>query len=203
MLSENQIPIVNRFFRANDGLKLYLSSLNLTDWKPEFVVLHNTGAPTLAQRPQGFLPQHMINLAEYYSGLGWHAGPHFFCDQNGIWAFSRADRPGVHSPSWNEISWGVEMLGDYDSEDFASGPGALVAENAVFLLAALSQRAGLDSHTMRLHRWDPKTSHKDCPGGHVSAGAVIGRVHALLASWASVPRQGLTGAAAGTQQQDA
>jgi hypothetical protein len=181
------IPIINRFFRANnktfDSLKLYLEALDLTPWKPEFVVLHNTAVPSLAQRPAGFVPQHIVNLAEYYSGLGWHAGPHFFCDQNGIWAFSRADRPGVHSPSWNQISWGVEMLGDYDAESFETGPGALVAENAVFLLAALHQRAGLDSHTLRLHKWDPKTTHKNCPGSDVSVEAVIERVHALRASW--------------------
>jgi hypothetical protein len=183
MQSTSQIPIVNRFFRANDGLKIYLDTLDLTTWKPEFVVLHNTGAPTLSQRPQGFLPQHMVNLAEYYSGLGWHAGPHFFCDQNGIWAFSRADRPGVHSPSWNEISWGVEMLGDYDQDNFETGPGAAVAANAVYLIAALSQRAGLDSHTMRLHKADPLTTHKDCPGSAVNKQAFVQRVHDLISSW--------------------
>jgi hypothetical protein len=181
------IPIVNRFFRANDSLKLYLDTLDLTTWKraggPDFVVLHNTGAPTLSQRPQGFLPQHMVNLSQYYAGLGWHAGPHFFCDQNGIWAFSRADRPGVHSPSWNQISWGVEMLGDYDQDNFETGAGASVAANAVYLVAALSQRAGLDSHTMRLHKADPLTTHKDCPGAGVNQQAFVQRVHDLLTSW--------------------
>jgi hypothetical protein len=189
MQSTSQIPIVNRFFRANDALKLYLDGLNLTAWKPEFVVLHNTGAPTLAQRPQGFLPQHMVNLSQYYAGLGWHAGPHFFCDQNGIWAFSRADQPGVHSPSWNEISWGVEMLGDYDCDDFQTGPGAAIAANAVYLIAALSQRAGLDSHTMRLHKADPLTTHKDCPGRAVNLLAFVQRVHDLLTSWDALSAQ--------------
>ncbi len=182
------IPIVGRFFRADTSLITYLSSLTLVAWKPEFVVLHNTGAPTLSQRPQGFMPQHMTNLAEYYASLGWHAGPHWFCDQNGVWAFSSSERPGVHSPSWNDISWGVEMLGDYDREAFDSGPGAQVASNAVFLLAALHKRAGLDSHSMKLHRWDPLTSHKDCPGAAVSQPAVVQRVHDLrvhdlLTSW--------------------
>lgn len=177
------IPIINRFFRPNDTLRAFLDSVCLADWHPDFVVLHNTGAPTLAQRPQGFLPQHMVNLAEYYAGLGWHAGPHFFVDQNGIWAFSRPDRPGVHSPSWNAVSWGVEMLGDYDHDDFASGPGAAVAQNAVYLLAALHARARLDSHTLRLHKWDPRTTHKDCPGRAVNSDAVIERVHNLMLSW--------------------
>ncbi len=179
--------IVGRFFRPNDGLRAYLAALDLSAWGPEFVVLHNTGVPTLSQRPQGFLPQHMLNLESYYRDtMHWPAGPHFFCDQNGVWAFSRADRPGVHSPSWNHISWGVEMLGDYDRERFDAGPGAAVAANAVFLLAALHARAGLDSHTLRLHKEDVLTSHKDCPGRAVDKASVIERVHSLMASWGAL-----------------
>ena len=177
------IPIVNRFFRPGASLTAYLDALDLSEWKPEFVVLHNTGAPTLSQRPAGFIPQHMVNLAEYYGEtMHWHAGPHWFCDQNGVWAFSPSDRPGVHSPSWNEVSWGVEMLGDYDAEAFDAGPGAKVAQNAVSLLAALHRRAGLDSHTLRLHKEDVLTSHKNCPGRGVDRDAVVARVHALLAA---------------------
>lgn len=180
------IPIVGKFLKPGPELVHSLCGVNLTDWHPDFVVLHNTGSPTILQRPHGFTAQHMVNLAEYYAGKGWHAGPHFFVDQNGVWAFSRADRPGVHSPSWNQVSWGVEMLGDYDQESFDAGPGALVQANAVWLLAALHRRAGLDSHTLRLHKEDPETSHKDCPGLHVSKAAVIGRVHDLIASWEAV-----------------
>ena len=186
----DQIPIVGRFFRCNDSLRASLAGLDLSAWRPltgrdgpEFVVLHNTGAPTLAQRPQGFTPHHMVNLAEYYAGLGWHAGPHWFADQNGVWAFSSSEHPGVHSPSWNHVSWGVEMLGDYDRESFETGAGASVAANAAYLLAALHARAGIDSHTLRLHRWDPETSHKDCPGGAVVAAAMIERVHGLIGAW--------------------
>ena len=177
------IPIVGTFLKPGPDLVQSLAGLGLSDWRPEFVVLHNTGSPTILQRPLGFTAQHMANLSEFYAGKGWHAGPHFFVDQNGVWAFSRADRPGVHSPSWNPVSWGVEMLGDYDTESFDAGPGARVQANAVFLLAALHRRAGLDSHTLWLHKEDPLTTHKDCPGGHVQKEAVIGRVHDLLTSW--------------------
>ena len=178
------IPIVGQFFPAGPALRAHIRAVRLDAWAPDFIVLHNTGAPTLAQRPHGLTRRHIENLADFYGRVQhWHAGPHWFVDQNGCWAFSPLSAPGVHSPSWNGRSWGVEMLGDYDREDFDAGPGARVAANAVFLLAALSERAGLDSHTLRLHREDPKTSHKDCPGRAVSAAAVIARVHALRAEW--------------------
>lgn len=177
------VPIVGKFFKADGTLAAYLSSVNLDSWKPDFVVLHNTGDPTLAMRPEGFNAGTISNLAFYYAGLGWHAGPHFFVDQNGVWVFSRPDRPGVHSPSWNQVSWGVEMLGDYDYDFFSSGAGAAVAANAVLLLAMLHRRADLDSYSMKLHKWDPLTTHKDCPGASVIWENVQGRVHDLLASW--------------------
>lgn len=169
--------IVGRFFPADRSLIDHVWGTPLRIWSPDFVVLHNTGAPTLADRPQGFTHQHMLNLADYYSGLGWHAGPHWFVDDRGCWAFSPLDLPGVHSPSWNHVSWGVEQLGDFGSDAYSSGRGALVRDNAVFLLAVLSHRIGADSSTLRFHKQDPLTTHKDCPGAHCLQADVTQRVH--------------------------
>ena len=146
----------------------YVASLDLPScgWTGEFVVLHNTGSPTLAERPDGLTAQHIENLRSYYTGLGWHAGPHCFVDQNGIWVFSPLTEPGVHSPSWNSISYGVEQLGDYDTEAYDPGHGALVKANAIACVAVISHAAGIDSATMRLHKEDPETTHHDCPGAH-------------------------------------
>lgn len=155
----------------------YVAGLDFKRWRPDFVVLHNTGVPCLAQRPDGFTAWHMENLAGYYRGQGWSAGPHLFVDQHGIWAFSPLVCPGVHSPSWNACSWGVEMLGDYDHDIFDTGPGAAVRDNAVSALATLHARLGLDSHTLHFHHDDPRTSHRDCPGAHVSKPDIIARVH--------------------------
>jgi hypothetical protein len=33
-----------------------------------------------------------------------------------IWAFTPLNTSSIHSPSWNHISWDVEMVGDYDTE---------------------------------------------------------------------------------------
>ena len=48
----------------------YVAGITMGSWKPQFVTLHNTASPTLADRPNGFTPQHMENLRQYYSGMG-------------------------------------------------------------------------------------------------------------------------------------
>jgi hypothetical protein len=169
--------IVNRFFKCDQSLCDYVQAIDLSQWSPSFVVLHNTSIPSIAQRPNGFTSQHMINFCQYYSGMDWHAGPHAFVDQNGVWIFSPLSAPGVHSPSFNRISWGIEQLGEFDNEPYDSGPGAAIRDNAVFLMAALHVKAGLDSHTLRFHKEDPKTTHKDCPGRNCQKEDVIQRVH--------------------------
>jgi hypothetical protein len=92
-----------------------------------------------------------------------------------IWAFTRLTTPGVHSPSWNHVSWGVEMVGDYSQEDFDQGPGSNVAANAVIALAKLHTLMSLDPTMLRLHKEDPLTHH-NCPGKNVDKVDMIARV---------------------------
>ncbi len=165
-----------------ETLKEYVAGLDLAvgDWVPSFIVLHNTGIPTLAQRPNGLTHQHILGLEAFYRDTqGWSAGPHLFVDDLQIWVFTPLTTPGVHSPSWNRVSWGVEMLGDYDSEEFYSGRGALVRDNAVAAIAILSAAIGLDPGTMRLHREDPGTTHH-CPGDNVDKAAFIAAVKKFM-----------------------
>src|SRR6185503_10327503 len=119
-------PIVDKKF-SKEEFENYVKSLNLAkaDWKPSFIVLHNTSEPTLAEYKQFAhrkVPvsdtQWMNNLAGYYRRLGWSAGPHLFIVPTGILAFTPLTHHGVHSPSWNSVSWGIEMTGDYDKEPF-------------------------------------------------------------------------------------
>ncbi|MDR3707313.1 MAG: N-acetylmuramoyl-L-alanine amidase [Capsulimonadaceae bacterium] len=158
--------IIGKRFSPDEFWGYAAQTIGEASWKGSFVVLHNTGSPTLAQRPSGLTSEHITNLRLYYEDLGWHAGPHLFIDQNGIWVFSPLTAPGVHSPSWNHVSYGVEQLGDFDREAYTSGPGALVRANAISALAALHHAACIDSATLKLHRMDPKTTHRDCPGAH-------------------------------------
>lgn len=150
--------------------------------KPEFIVLHNTGIPTIAQRPNGFTRENMRALAGYYGGLGWPAGPHLFIDQNGIWVFSSLTKRGTHSPSWNRKTWGVEQLGDFNKDDYDGEVGSRIRANAVAALAILSIASGKDIDTLRFHKDDHRTTH-DCPGRTCQKPRVIADVKAEMGKW--------------------
>lgn len=165
---------------STDGFDSYCHSLTWVAWRPSFIVLHNTASPSLAQRPNGLTKQHILNLESYYRDtMHWNAGPHLFVDDRQIWVFTPLTMSGVHSPSWNKIALGVEMLGDYDKDDFDSGRGLKVQNNSVAAIATLTAVLGLDPDSMRLHKEDPLTTHA-CPGKNVSKPKFIQKVKDLL-----------------------
>jgi hypothetical protein len=86
---------------------------------------------------------------------------------------------GTHSPSWNKVALGIEMLGDFETEAFDSGRGLEVRKNAVAALATVSAILGIAPDTMRLHREDPLTTHA-CPGKNVRKLDVIQAVQDLI-----------------------
>jgi hypothetical protein len=164
-----------------DAFDAYCGSLQWTNWRPSFVTLHNTAVPTLAQRPNGFTKQQMKNFEIYYRDtMKWSGGPHLFVDDKKIWVFTPLTVPGTHSPSWNNVALGLEMLGDYEKEAFDSGRGKSVCANAVAAMASVCNALGLDPASMKLHREDPKTTHA-CPGKSVRKLIVIQAVQDLLA----------------------
>lgn len=170
--------IVGKSFTP-DAFEQYVHTLHWTTWRPSFVVLHNTGSPSLAQRPAGLTQVHISNLEAYYRDQQkWSAGPHLFVDDHQIWVFTPLTVSGVHSPSWNSVAFGVEMLGDFSKEPFDSGRGLLVQQNAVAAVASLSAVLGLDSSSMKLHKEDTATDH-DCPGSTQPKKLAIGHVDKL------------------------
>lgn len=150
-----------------EGFALYLAQLQFGDWKPELIVVHHCAEPSLAQRPKGFIPQHMQNLKEFYEGKGWSAGPHMFVDDHAVWLFSPMTARGDHAVSFNRNSIGIEMLGDYDSEDPKSGRGLAVVTLTAKVVKLLMKKLGKDTSCIRFHRDDPKTS-KTCPGKKIT-----------------------------------
>ena len=144
--------------------KDYVNGLSWSNgFYPEFIVVHNTASPSLAQRPDGLTLHHIKNLEGYYKGKGWRGGPHLFNDDHGIWLFNDLRLRGTHSPSWNGNAIGIEMLGDFDREEFTSGRGALVRANTVQAMAALNNRLGWNADNFRFHIEDKKSDHA-CPG---------------------------------------
>jgi hypothetical protein len=158
----------------------YCHTLSWTTWRPSFIVLHNTAIPSLAQRPAGFTIQHIRNLEKFYRDTQkWAAGPHLFIDDKQIWVFTPLTESGTHSPSWNRVSMGIEMLGDYEKEPFTTGRGLKVQNNAISAIATLYGILGIDPQTLRLHREDPNTTHA-CPGKNVKKLDVIQKIQEAM-----------------------
>jgi len=167
--------IVGKGFTA-DAFAAYVAGLIFAGWRPSFVVLHNTGVPTFADWHKVAGEIRMQNLQTYYRDTQhWSGGPHLFVADDLIWAFTSLTVPGVHSPSWNNVSWGVELVGDYSTETMNPSLQA----NAISAIATLHGALGLDPNTLRLHREDPLTTHL-CPGSKVSKADFIAQVVAKL-----------------------
>jgi N-acetylmuramoyl-L-alanine amidase CwlA len=176
--------IVNKSF-SPVAFDAYCNTLQWENWKPSFIVLHNTGVPSLAQRPDGLTEQHIQNLVSYYRDTKhWSAGPHLFVDDRQIWVFTPLTTPGVHSPSWNNASLGIEMLGNYETESFSEGRGLQVRQNAVAAIASLSKVLHLTPELLHFHKQDPATTHKDCPGKNVVWQEVVAEVREHLSDFA-------------------
>ncbi len=160
------MKIEGRPYTQNEFQEL-LKRTQWKTWKPKFIVIHHCAEPSLAQRPHGFIDQHMRNLQDHYEGKGWSAGPHFFVDDDQVWTFSPMTARGVHAVAFNSNSLGLEMLGDYDREDPLTGRGEKVLTTTACAVVLLLQRLGLTTAAIRFHRDDPGTS-KTCPGKKIS-----------------------------------
>jgi hypothetical protein len=104
-----------------------------------------------------------------------------FIDDTNIWLFTPLAVRGVHSPSWNNVAWGIEMVGDYDREDFNSGWGLCVQGNAIAAITTLLRKLGKepDEHSLRFHYEDLKTTHA-CPGKHCKKTEVLAKCVAAM-----------------------
>ena len=116
-------------------------------------------------RPKGFTAQHIINMRDGYIEKKWKSGPHIFIDDDQAWFMTPLTEKGVHAVSFNSRSIGIEVLGDYDSEDPFTGRGLqcwhLAAKTTYLLLKWL--KLPMNETTVLFHRDDPKTN-KTCPG---------------------------------------
>jgi N-acetylmuramoyl-L-alanine amidase len=159
----------------------YVEKLRWHCWRPQFIALHNTAEPNLAQWVHSGLGkvaglQRVKNLNHYYqSAEGWHSGPHLFIAPDLIWVACDLTANGVHATCYNAVSIGVEMVGDYASEAFDSGDGAKVRDNAVAAVAVLHKALRLTPETMHFHK-ECLRDHHDCPGKNVVKADVIARV---------------------------
>ncbi len=185
-------PAVKKAFNQ-EGFRQYVQGLPVSKWRPSMIVWHNTAAPSLAQwivsadrdRVAGLTPgiTRIGNLEAFFrDNNGWSGCPHLFIANDAIWVMNPLTAAGVHSPSWNSISFGIEMIGDFDKEDDDLGQGLSVKNNGIFATAVLCEVFGIDPATrIMLHKQDPKTTH-DCPGKNmaVDKAKMIATVEGLM-----------------------
>jgi hypothetical protein len=175
--------IVGKLFKTAKEFETHVAGLEWSLWRPRFVVVHNTSTPDLAlwdkwkakgtPKPE----QWAKNLVGYYrDDQHWSSGPHLFVTPDGILAFTPLTVHGTHSPSWNSISWGVETVGEFQSEAF-KGP---VRDHLISALATLHAAAGLQLlpyargvRGLHFHKEDPATTHKTCPGKNMSKATLV------------------------------
>lgn len=186
-------PIANvgKVFPTAQGFLAYLDSIKFTGWKPSYVVVHHTGAPTLKNWQDWQTRKYPVsdaqwlkNLAAYYgNNLGWSSGPQFFFTPNNFCVLSPPERRGIHAASFNANSWGVEMVGNFDVEAWGGDYRAKYIEGLACLHIATG--LALDPYVrgksgLHFHRDDPKTS-KTCPGTRVAKPTMIAEIRAAMA----------------------
>jgi Putative peptidoglycan binding domain/N-acetylmuramoyl-L-alanine amidase len=179
--------------------RAHLAGLALGEWRPSFPTLHNTGVPSLAQwLAMGATPQERWagNLNHYYEGMGWHAGPHLVVCPDYVWALCDLTKSGVSVSCWNSETFGIEMVGNYEvgGDDFASGDGAKVRDNAAAVLAALNEKFrwgdlgdfALGARGLHFHH-DCARDHHACPGSKVTKPDLLARIRRCEAEFAGAP----------------
>jgi len=157
-------------------------SLKMGTWRPTGLVLHNTGKMVFpgfdAHGVQITPAQRITNMSVDWVARHFNGGPHFLVSPAYHDVARNVDMPamihtvwpgwlpGTHSPSWNSTFWGMEMVGDFDLQPFPDDMKNVAVKSIRALYDMLGHVAS-DS-TFHLHKEDPRTTHKHCPG--VNAG---------------------------------
>lgn len=137
-----------------------------TVWRPRGAVLHNTGKidwPGVVNGKTISPEQRLDNMSVGWRNAKFKAAPHLVLPPDGlVWLAWPLWKPGTHSPSWNSTYWGIEMVGDFRTEY----PTDALLRTASMALAGMYSLLGqqVDGNHFHLHKEDPKTTHKDCPG---------------------------------------
>lgn len=199
-------PAVKLGFNQEEFRK-YVAPITWNRWRPTRIMWHNTAAPSLAQwiksakddQAKGLVggTSRIASLERFFrEDNHWTGCPHLFIANDLIWVMNPLTAAGVHSPSFNNSAIGIEMIGDYDTEDDDSGEGLRVENNTIFATAILCSALGIDpepgvtdkhmrrivSGTIFIHKQDWATTH-DCPGKDVAEDhlAMVQSVRDLMA----------------------
>lgn len=162
--------LIIKSFTDKDSITRYIEDIvapKMGAWRPRGVVLHNTGSPTLAQfnrGPHGPIDdrQRILNSIPDWQKRGFSGCPHGFVLPGRFTTANPLWKKGTHSPSWNATFYGIEMAGDFDAEVFPPETEDYAAHVLACLYAMLGHEP--DDASFHLHKEDPATTHKHCPG---------------------------------------
>lgn len=193
---------------TREQLKTHIDSLDFSNWRrkdgtrgrPLYIVFHNTSEPTIEQW-MGWSVQkrqdYIHNVQQYYENdLGWRAGPHYFVPPTidpCCFGFSNPVTAGTHCSCFNSDSIGIEHVGEFNIEQYDSGPGAIVRDNGIYLMALLHNKLGLEpapySYGVRGLHFHIECAHDnhDCPGKNVHKPDVVARIQAEMALLKGAP----------------
>lgn len=130
------------------------------------IVQHATGIPTLAQSLGLNEEAYARNTQTYYQNqLGWAHGPHGFATFKDILGFSALNCRGTHDSEENYQKLGFEGMGNRNTENFSTGPGAAMLENQHFMMAVCFVKLKLaPSFTTYVpHSRCKRDGHFQCP----------------------------------------
>jgi hypothetical protein len=194
------IPNVGKVFATAEPFLDYLDSLQFNAWRPRFITMHHTGAPSLrtwrgwqTRKVPVTDDQWLKNLAHYYGsskaqgGPGdgpWRAGPHFMFTPTHFCVLSPPTARGVHAVSFNSVAWGVECVGDFDTETMTPELKEHYATGIACLYVALGIQPAPFERGVRglhFHRDDPKTT-KTCPGRTVQKPDMVAAAERKIAA---------------------
>lgn len=189
---------------TQQGFCDFVNTLSWSNWKPKFITLHNTGAPTLIQwlhdNNDANHKRRLENMDAMYKREGWHSAVHVFIgpESDGIWNTCDLTQDGVSVSCWNKITLGIEMVGNYatlpelhyagapPADSWTSPQGLQVRDNAVYAMAVLHNALGLqpDGYEegvkgLHFHR-ECTRDHHACPGGQVDKQDIVARVKAKM-----------------------
>ena len=159
----------------------FVEKVTWKKWVPKSITLHNTGVPSLKQwLAWGTIPQERWGSAlnSYYRKLGWHSAPHLVFCPHYVWNLCDLREDGVSVSCWNHETLGVEMVGDFrdGGDEWESGEGKMVQDNAIKGLRLLFRHLGLNPRTALRFHHECVADHHACPGNRVSKADVINRI---------------------------
>jgi hypothetical protein len=128
--------------------------------------LHHTWKP-LASQWRG--RSTLMAMMKFFTNVrGWDRGPHLFIAPDGIWQLTPLNIPGIHAVSTNKCHWGIEVVGNYDKEDWPEKTKEMVYDT-IFTLFAWR---GITVNERNLVGHRETGSPKTCPGSAIDMNQV-------------------------------